>query len=107
MGIKIMSRKKTNIKKRKAYDYKFQSFIVGKFVNHLMISGKKNTAEKIAYSAIDTASKHLKCKALEAFEKAVHSVKPLVELRSRRVGGSTYQIPVEVQSERQIFKSLK
>jgi len=102
-----MSRKTTNIKKRKVYDNKFQSVIVGKFINYLMIGGKKSIAEKIAYSAIQNVGQHFKTKALDVFEKAVQYTKPLVELRSRRVGGSTYQIPVEVKPERQVFKSLK
>jgi len=102
-----MSRKATIIKKRKVYDNKFQSAIVGKFINYLMLNGKKSIAEKIAYSSIYNVGIHFKTKALDSFEKAIQYTKPLVELRSRRVGGSTYQIPVEVKPERQIFKSLK
>lgn len=81
-------------------DPKYKSRLVGKFVNNLMIAGKKSTSEKIFYSAMDIVEKKTSENALEVFEKAVKNVMPVLEVRSRRVGGATYQVPVDVREER-------
>ncbi|XBC44310.1 MAG: 30S ribosomal protein S7 [Buchnera aphidicola (Schlechtendalia peitan)] len=78
-------------------DPKFSSDIVAKFINIIMVHGKKSIAEEIVYSALQTLSQRTKKKELEAFELALENVRPTVEVKSRRVGGSTYQVPVEVR----------
>ncbi|HHT7640550.1 30S ribosomal protein S7 [Pasteurella multocida] len=81
-------------------DPKFGSELLAKFINVLMVDGKKSIAEKIVYSALDTLAQRTGKDALEAFEAALDNVRPTVEVKSRRVGGSTYQVPVEVRSVR-------
>lgn len=81
-------------------DPKYKSRLVGKFVNNLMVAGKKSTSEKIFYSAMDIVEKKTSENALDVFEKAVKNVMPVLEVRSRRVGGATYQVPVDVREER-------
>ncbi|XBC41204.1 MAG: 30S ribosomal protein S7 [Buchnera aphidicola (Nurudea yanoniella)] len=78
-------------------DPKFFSDIVSKFINIIMVHGKKSIAEKIMYYALQVLSKHTKKKELEALDLALENVRPIVEVKSRRVGGSTYQVPVEVR----------
>ncbi len=83
-------------------DTKFKSKLVSKFVNSLMSKGKKSVAEKVFYDAIDIVAKKIgDVEALEIFETTINNVKPLVEVRSKRVGGATYQVPVEVPKKRQ------
>ncbi len=89
-------------------DPKFGSVLVAKFINNLMKDGKKNIARKIFYEALE----RLREKSggedpLKLFEKAINNVKPLIETRSRRIGGATYQVPVEVRPERQISLAIK
>ena len=79
----------------------YGSKLVSKFINYVMHDGKKATARKNVYSAMEFLEKETKTKALEALEKAVNTVKPKIEVRSRRVGGSNYQVPVPVPEERQ------
>lgn len=81
-------------------DPKFGSELLAKFINILMVNGKKSTAETIVYTAMETLSKHSNKCHMEAFELALDNVRPIVEVKSRRVGGSTYQVPVEVRSVR-------
>jgi small subunit ribosomal protein S7 len=81
-------------------DPKFNSILVGKFINGLMKGGKKPVAETIFYSAMDIVAKKTSEDPLTVFEKAVKNVMPVLEVRSRRVGGATYQVPVEVREER-------
>ena len=84
-----------------APDSKYGSELVAKFINVLMVAGKKSTSERIVYKALDVASKKLENdNALEVFTKAVDNIRPLLELKPRRVGGATYQIPVEVTRRR-------
>ena len=78
-------------------DPKFGSELLAKFVNILMVDGKKSTAEAIVYSALETLAQRSGKNELEAFEVALDNVRPTVEVKSRRVGGSTYQVPVEVR----------
>ena len=98
-----MSRRNAAIKREILPDPKFSSRLLAKFINMIMKDGKKSTAETIVYGALDTLINKLGHpieKAPEIFEEVLDKVKPVVEVRSRRVGGATYQIPVEVRQER-------
>ncbi len=88
-------------------DPKFNDVLVAKFINYIMWDGKKSTARKLLYDAFDIIEKRTKQSAMEVFNKAVNNVQPLVEVRSRRVGGATYQVPMEVRSERRIALALR
>ncbi|WP_386688618.1 MULTISPECIES: 30S ribosomal protein S7 [unclassified Lonepinella] len=81
-------------------DPKFGSELLAKFINVLMVDGKKSIAESIVYDALETLAQRTEKDALEAFEVALENVRPTVEVKSRRVGGSTYQVPVEVRPTR-------
>jgi len=81
-------------------DPKYNSVIVAKFINGIMRKGKKSLARRIFYNAMDIIAKRSKEDPLKVFEKALENVKPIVEVRSRRIGGATYQVPVEVRPER-------
>lgn len=82
-------------------DPKYKSILVNKFINKLMLHGKKSTAEKIFYDAMDLISQKTKTdRPLDIFKKAVENTQPMLEVRSRRVGGATYQVPVEVREVR-------
>lgn len=81
-------------------DPKFGSEILAKFMNVVMVDGKKSTAEKIVYGALDLAASKSEKEHLDVFELALENVRPTVEVKSRRVGGSTYQVPVEVRPQR-------
>ena len=96
-----MSRKHSNFSREILPDPKFHSEMITRFVNMVMTSGKKSVAEKIVYGAIDTISeKNKTADAVELVEKALENVAPMVEVKSRRVGGATYQVPVEVRPKR-------
>ena len=88
-------------------DPKFHDVLVSKFVNCLMKGGKKSVAEKSLYDCFDIMEQRTKKNPVELFTKAVENVKPLTEVKSRRVGGSTYQVPVEVRSARQTALSIR
>jgi small subunit ribosomal protein S7 len=95
-----MSRRHAAEKREILPDAKFGDRVVTKFMNNLMLDGKKSVAESIVYGALDRVQTRLKRNAIEAFHEALDNVKPSVEVRSRRVGGATYQVPVEVRTER-------
>ena len=95
-----MSRKRRNFAREVLPDPKFGSQLVGKFMNMVMVDGKKSVAEKIVYGALDGIVEKEKGDAVELCEAALSKVKPLVEVKSRRVGGATYQVPVEVRDTR-------
>ena len=88
-------------------DPKFKSQLVTRFVNNLMFDGKKSVAEVIFYKAIDYIEERTGKNGLEVFEKAMENVKPIVEVKSRRVGGATYQIPVEIRFERRTALAIR
>ena len=97
-----MPRKFTASQKQLRPDPKFNSILVSKFVNYLMLDGKKTVAQKVVYDALDIMGKRVKdVSELEAFETAINNIKPQIEVRSKRVGGSTYQVPMPVPSKRQ------
>ncbi len=96
-----MSRRRKAEKRDILPDTKFNDRVLSKFINIVMFDGKKSTAESIVYRALDIASNKLKIKSqIDLFRNALNNVKPGVEVRSRRVGGATYQVPVEVRNER-------
>ena len=95
-----MSRKKTQPKKNITPDPKFNSTIIPKLISSIMYDGKRVIAEKIVYDAIDKIKTKSKEKPIDVFNEAINNIRPTVEVRSRRVGGATYQVPVEVKSKR-------
>lgn len=95
-----MSRRHSAEKRIVLPDAKYGNKVVAKFINNIMEDGKKAVAEKIVYSAFDIMAAKTKQDALEVFTTALENVKPVVEVRSRRVGGATYQVPCEVRSDR-------
>ncbi|WP_394178536.1 30S ribosomal protein S7 [Yoonia maritima] len=95
-----MSRRHAAEKREVLPDAKFGDIILTKFMNNLMIDGKKSVAERIVYNAFDRVEDKLKKAPVEVFHEALDNIKPSVEVRSRRVGGATYQVPVEVRPER-------
>ncbi len=100
--------RKTKAKKRPLLpDPKFRDQLVTRFVNSLMYDGKKNTAYEIFYEAVEIAAKRTNEDGLEIFKKGLANVTPQVEVRSRRVGGATFQIPSEVRPERKLALAIK
>jgi small subunit ribosomal protein S7 len=95
-----MSRKKTQPKKVVVPDPIFKSTIIPKLINSIMYDGKKVVAEKIVYEAIEKIKSKTKEEPINVFNEAINNIKPTVEVRSRRVGGATYQVPVEVKTKR-------
>ena len=95
-----MPRKRVIVRREIAPDPRYNSLLVAKFVSCLLRKGKKSTAQAILYGAFDLIKQKSKEDPLPVFQKAVANVKPLVEVRSRRVGGSTYQVPTEVRASR-------
>jgi small subunit ribosomal protein S7 len=102
-----MPRRHVAEKRKILPDPKFQDRLVTKFINDLMRKGKKSTAEQIAYGALDEIQKRLTDDPLKVFKKALDNVKPTVEVKSRRVGGATYQVPVEVRPDRRVALGLR
>jgi len=95
-----MSRKKRDFKREVLPDPRFGDEVVGKAINVIMESGKKGVAERALYGALDQLAKKAGAEAVETFHRALGNIKPMVEVRSRRVGGATYQVPTEVRAER-------
>ena len=95
-----MSRRHAAEKRKVMPDPKYGDLVLSKFTNCLMLDGKKSAAEKIIYSAFDIVAKKTGQEPLKLFHEAIENVKPTVEVRSRRVGGATYQVPVEVRANR-------
>ena len=102
-----MSRKKTQPKKNVVPDPKFKSTIIPKLINNIMYDGKRGIAAKIVYDAIDKIKTKTKDEPINIFNEAINNIKPTVEVRSRRVGGATYQVPVEVKSKRSQALALR
>ena len=95
-----MPRRRVAAKREVLPDPKFGSKTLAKFMNHVMVDGKKSVAEKIVYGALDVVAEKSAGEPLEVFENALSAIAPMVEVKSRRVGGATYQVPVEVRAER-------
>ena len=103
-----MSRRRKADKRDIIPDPKFNDRVLSRFINIVMYGGKKSIAEKIVYEALEIASAKLKSKnSLDLFKTALNNVKPGIEVRSRRVGGATYQVPVEVRNERALALAIR
>lgn len=102
-----MPRRRVVAKREILPDPKFGSQILAKFINHVMVDGKKSTAERIVYGALDKIAERSKKNPVEVFEKALDSLRPVVEVKSRRVGGATYQVPVEVRPSRRTALAMR
>jgi small subunit ribosomal protein S7 len=102
-----MPRRRVVAKREILPDPKFGSQILAKFINHVMVDGKKSVAEKIVYGALDKIAERSKKNPVEIFEKALDSLRPVVEVKSRRVGGATYQVPVEVRPSRRTALAMR
>ncbi|NCQ18720.1 MAG: 30S ribosomal protein S7 [Ignavibacteria bacterium CG_4_8_14_3_um_filter_37_9] len=100
-------RKKRAEKRYVKPDPKFNDMVVAKFVNAIMYEGKKSVARDIVYTAFDILEEKTKKPGVEVFKKAMSNVQPLIEVRSRRVGGATYQVPMEVRPERRIALAMR
>lgn len=102
-----MPRRREVPKRRINPDPKFKDKLIAKFMNVVMLSGKKAIAERIVYGALDVVRSRFKEDPVEIFKKAMDNVKPKVEVKSRRVGGATYQVPVDVRPERRIALAMR
>ncbi len=102
-----MPRRRVVAKREILPDPKFNNVTLAKFMNHVMVSGKKSVAERIVYGAMDIVQEKLSKDPLEVFEEALENVAPLVEVKSRRVGGATYQVPVEVRPSRRAALAMR
>ena len=97
-----MPRRRVVAKRETLPDPKYGSQVLAKFINHVMVSGKKSLSERIVYGALDKVKERTKVEdPITTFEKALETIQPMVEVKSRRVGGATYQVPVEVRYDRQ------
>lgn len=102
-----MPRRRVAAKREILPDPKFGNITLAKFINHLMVSGKKSVAESIVYRALAKVEERTKSDPLELFDKALESIQPMVEVKSRRVGGATYQVPVEVRPARRMALAMR
>ena len=102
-----MSRRKSAVKRTILPDSRYDSQTVSKFINVLMYQGKKSTAERIFYSAMDVVEEKAQQPGVNVFKAALTNIKPVVEVKSRRVGGATYQVPVEVRPERRTALAMR
>jgi len=101
-----MRKKRAEIR-RISPDPKYNDILVAKLINYLMYEGKKSTATRLVYDSFDVIKEKLKEEPLEIFKKAISNIAPVIEVRSRRVGGATYQVPVEVKENRRIALALR
>ena len=102
-----MPRKRVVPKRDILPDPKFGNVTLAKFMNHVMVHGKKSVAERIVYGALDEIQEKLKTDPVEVFDAALEKIAPMVEVKSRRVGGATYQVPVEVRPSRRQALSMR
>ncbi|KZZ40388.1 30S ribosomal protein S7 [Bacterioplanoides sp. SCSIO 12839] len=102
-----MPRRRVAAKREILPDPKFGNVTLAKFMNHVMISGKKSIAEKIVYGALDAVEAKQGGNPVELFDAALEAIQPIVEVKSRRVGGATYQVPVEVRPARRMALAMR
>ncbi|MEW6646382.1 MAG: 30S ribosomal protein S7 [Pseudomonadota bacterium] len=102
-----MSRRTSATKRDVLPDPKYGNKMLSRFINILMLSGKKAVAEKIVYGALDRIAEKSKSEPLAMFEKALGNIRPMVEVKSRRVGGATYQVPIEVRNDRGMALAMR
>ncbi|TSA19660.1 30S ribosomal protein S7 [bacterium] len=100
-------RKKRSTRRITSPDPKYQDILVSRFINSLLKGGKKHTARGILYGAFDLIEEKTKNKPLDVFKKAVNNASPMIEVRARRVGGATYQVPTEVRPERRTALAIR
>jgi len=100
-------RKRRAEKRRLIPDPKFNDLLLSRFINNIMLDGEKNVARKIVYDALDLVADRTKKDPLEVFKKAISNVAPVTEVRSRRVGGATYQVPVDVREDRRVALAIR
>jgi small subunit ribosomal protein S7 len=103
----VMSRRRVSQKRELIPDPRFGSETLTRFVNMLMVSGKKSVAERVVYGALDQIQAKTSQTSLDVLQKALDNVQPLVEVKSRRVGGATYQVPVEVRPSRRVALAMR
>jgi len=102
-----MARRRAIPKRTILPDPKYKDLMLAKFINILMMDGKKAVAERVVYGALDQVVDKSKGEAVEALSKALENVRPMVEVKSRRVGGATYQVPVEVRADRRMALAMR
>lgn len=102
-----MPRRRVVAKREVLPDPKFSNVTLAKFMNHVMVSGKKSVAERIVYGALDIVQEKLSKDPIEVFDEALENIAPMVEVKSRRVGGATYQVPVEVRPSRRLALAMR
>ncbi len=102
-----MPRRRVVSKREILPDSKYKNLLVAKFINNIMERGKKSVAERILYGAMEIIRERTKEDPLKLFEKSVNNVKPIIEVKSRRVGGATYQVPTEVRAERRTALAIR
>ena len=102
-----MPRRRVVAKREVLPDPKYGNATLAKFMNHVMVSGKKSVAENIVYGALDIVRDRSKKDPIEVFDDALENIAPMVEVKSRRVGGATYQVPVEVRPSRRVALSMR
>ena len=102
-----MPRRRVVAKREILPDPKFGNITLAKFMNHLMVSGKKSVAERIVYGALDLVQERTSKDPIEVFDAALENIAPHVEVKSRRVGGATYQVPVEVRPSRRLALAMR
>jgi small subunit ribosomal protein S7 len=102
-----MPRRKAAVKREKTSDYKYKDVLAGQFINYIMRKGKKSVAEKIFYDSVEILTKKTGQPGLNVFKKALENVRPILEVRPRRVGGATYQVPIEVRTDRSIALAMR
>ncbi len=102
-----MARRRKADRRNITPDSKYKSHQISRLINRVMVNGKKTTAERIVYSALDTVEQEVRRPAVEVFEQALRNTMPAIEVRSRRVGGATYQVPTEVRPERRLALALR
>ncbi len=102
-----MSRRTRVVKRQIPPDPKYGSHTLAKFINRVMVQGRKATAERVVYDALDLVNQQLKTEPLGVLEQAIKNATPVLEVKSRRVGGATYQVPIEVRSERALSLAMR
>lgn len=102
-----MPRRAKAVKRTIAPDARYHSTDLAKFIHKVMLHGKKSTAERIVYEALDIVEKELKKNPLDVFEQAVKNATPVVEVKPRRVGGATYQVPIDIRSDRRFALAIR
>ncbi len=102
-----MSRRTRVVKRQIPPDSKYGSHTLAKFINRVMVQGRKATAERVVYDALDLVNQQLKTEPLGVLEQAIKNATPILEVKSRRVGGATYQVPIEVRSERALSLAMR